>query len=57
MIGVRAELQKIDVFAKRQMPDARMLVQDEMSRENPGETNVAGGMNGIAEQFFEERAP
>src|SRR6202521_109987 len=55
--GVRAEMQEIDVLAEREMPDAGMLFHDEPARENPGEADVAGGMNGIAELFLEKRPP
>src|ERR1700731_4598252 len=55
--GVRAEMQEIDVLAEREMPDAGMLLHDEPVRENPGEANVAGGMNGIAELFLKKRPP
>ena len=47
--GVGAEMEEIDVLAQGEMPDARMLFHNETARENPGETNVTGRMNGITE--------
>ena len=55
--GVGTEMQKVDVLAKGEMPDAGVLLHDEPARENPGEADVAGGMKGIAELFLEKRAP
>ena len=57
MMACATEMEKIDVLAQGEMPDARMLFHDETARENPGETNVTGRMNGITEQFLEERSP
>src|SRR5213593_2224961 len=39
------------------MSDARVLLHDQATRTNPGETDSAGGMNRIAELGFEQPTP
>ena len=53
---VRAEMEQIDVLAKREVSDPRTFFHHEFSRENPGEPDVARRMDGITELLFEERA-
>ncbi len=49
-------MEQIGTFANREMPDARVLFHDEVPRTNPGEADVARGMNRIAE-LVHEKAP
>ena len=53
---VSAEMQQVDVFTKSQMSDARVLFHDQAAGTNPGESNSTGGMNRVAELFFEQAA-
>src|SRR5688500_7509484 len=55
--GVRAQMEKVDIFAQREMPDARAFFHDQAARENPGEPDSAVGMNRIAELLFQQRTP
>src|ERR1043166_3263558 len=54
--GMRAEMEQIDVLAKREVTDPRAFFHHEFSRKNPGETNVARRMDRITELLLEERA-
>ena len=53
---VSAEMQQVDVFAKGQVSDARVLFHDQAAGTNPGESDSTGGMNRIAELLFEQAA-
>ena len=50
-------MQQVDVFAKGQVSDARVLFHDQATRTNPGKSDSAGGMDRIAELLFEQAAP
>jgi len=54
--GMRAQMEKVDVLAEGEMADARAFFHDEAARQNPGEADVAVGMNRIAKLFLQERA-
>lgn len=53
---VGAEMEQIDIFANVQVSDARVLFHDQAAGTNPGESNSTGGMDRIAELFFEQAA-
>src|SRR5688572_31740335 len=55
--GVRAQVEKVEVLAQGQMPDARAFFHNQAAWENPGQPDVAVWMNRIAELLFQERAP
>jgi hypothetical protein len=50
-------MKEIDVLANGKVTDARTFFENETARENPGESDMAAGMNRIAKLFFQERAP
>ena len=53
--GVRAQMEQIDIFAQRQVADARAFLHDEAPWKNPGEPDATGRMNRVTESFFQER--
>src|SRR2546423_3099697 len=52
--GVRAEMKKIDVLAKRQVTDARSFFHHQPAGKNPSEPDTARWVDRIAELLLEE---
>jgi hypothetical protein len=48
-------MQKVDVFAKREMIDAAAFLHDQARRRNPTEADSAARMNLIAELLLQNR--
>src|SRR6185295_13719628 len=51
---VRSQVQQINVLAKSEMPNARVLLHDQALRENPAESDMATGMDRITKLFFKQ---
>ena len=51
------EMQKRNVFAESEIPDRRVFFHDQSLRKDPGESDPAGRVNGVAELFFEKAPP
>ena len=52
--GVRAQMEQVDIFAQRQVTDARAFLHDEAPGKNPGKPDATGRMNRVTELLFQE---